>query len=54
MTEAENAGRKDQLIKAKEIINNLMLEVKGYEEVNGFDTCEPVQKAEQFLKEIEK
>lgn len=42
---------KTQFTKAKEIINNLMLEVKGYEKVNGFDPCESVQEAEQFLKE---
>ena len=40
-----------KLTKAKEIIKKLMLEVKGYEEINGYDTCEPVQEAEQFLKE---
>lgn len=46
--------KNDLLIKAKEIIRNLVLEVKGYEEINGYDTCEPVKEAEQFLKEIEK
>ena len=44
----------DQLTNAKEIIRKLVLEVKGYEEINGYDTCEPVQEAEQFLKDLEK
>lgn len=44
-----------QLTKAKEIIRKLVLEVKGYEEINGYDTCEPVKEAEQFLNsEVEK
>ena len=42
-----------QLTKAKEIIRKLVLEVKGYEEINGYDTCEPVKEAEQFLSEVE-
>lgn len=42
-----------QLTKAKEIIRKLMLEVKSYEEINDYDTCEPVQEAEQFLKDSE-
>lgn len=34
-----------QLTKTKEIIRKLVLEVKGYEEINGYDTCEPVKEA---------
>lgn len=45
---------KEQLTKATELLKKLILEVRGYEEINGYDTCEPVQEAEQFLKEIEK
>ena len=43
-----------KLIKAKEMLRKLVLEVKSYEEINGNDTCEPVQEAEQFLSEVEK
>ena len=43
-----------QLSKAKELLKKLVLEVKGYEEINGYDTCEPVQEAEQFISEVEK
>ncbi len=43
-----------QLNKAKELLKKLVLEVKGYEEINGYDTCEPVQEAEQFISEVEK
>ena len=52
---AEYQYNYEQLTKAKEIIRKLVLEVKGYEEINGYDTCEPVQEAEQFLNsEVEK
>ena len=44
---------KGKLTEAKELLRKLVLEVKSYEEVNGFDPCEPVQEAEQFLKETE-
>ncbi len=40
--------------KAKELLRKLVLEVKGYEEINGYDTCEPVQEAEQFISEVDK
>ena len=43
-----------QLTKATELLRKLVLEVKSYEEVNGFDPCEPVQEAEQFISEVEK
>ena len=46
-------GLCEQLTKAKGIIRKLVLEVKGYEEINGYDTCESVQEAEQFLKDSE-
>lgn len=45
---------KGNLTKATELLRKLVLEVTGYEEINGYDTCEPVQEAEQFLKEVEK
>lgn len=47
-------SRNQQLTKATELLRKLVLEVKGYEEIYGYDTCEPVQEAEQFLSEVEK
>lgn len=51
---AEYQYNYEQLTKATELLRKLVLEVTGYEEINGYDTCEPVQEAEQFLREVEK
>ena len=47
----QNGELTDKLTEAKEIVRELVLEVKSYEEINKYDTCELVQKAEAFLKE---
>ena len=47
-------SKSQQLTKATELLRELVLEVTGYEEIYGYDACEPVQEAEQFLSEVEK
>ena len=49
----QRAETSKQLTKATELLRKLVLEVTGYEEIYGYDTCEPVQEAEQFLKDSE-
>ena len=55
MTEAENAGRKDQLTKAKELLNEFMkYEINEYDGSLEIHFEELKKQTEQFIKEIEK